>query len=861
MGPPSFMTTELTHCHECRLERVHALMDGAPIPCALNNEIGQITFLNKAFIKTLGYTLNDIPDLEHWWPLAYPDPNYRNKVLKEWDARMGKAKSSNSKFEAIEIKICCKDGSYKTFLAGASELEEDFKNEHLVTLFDITERIELEQNNQQKDLHYQELFNHAEVSIWNEDLSDLYEEIEKLKTKKIKDIKQYLLKNLDYTYQLSRKIKVVDVNEATLRMFEVKNKNNFLKNIDRSFGDNAINIFINEVAAIYNNETTFRSETNFISSNGKNLNAIISIPIPKDKKSAKRVPVSIFDITELKSTESELLFHVNILNSIAEGVYFIGESDSLIKFSNSRFDEIFGYEQGELIGKHVSTVNAPSENPEKTYLEIVSQLKKNGNWYGEVKNVKKDGTEFWCKASVSKFNHKKYGPIWISIHEDISDRKRNESIIWHQANFDSVCNLPNRNLFSDRVSQEIKNAQRGKTGFSILFIDLDNFKDINDTLGHNIGDKLLIDVSNRISKCLRESDIVSRFGGDEFTVLLSNTNNVDDIELICNNIQKNISKEYSIDNETVFTSASIGVSSYPNDSKDIDTLLKFADQAMYVSKDSGKNCISYFTKDLQIKAEKNRKLSLDLRNALKSDELKVFYQPIINLKTGKIIKAEALIRWLHPINGYISPEIFIPLAEKNKLIINIGDWVFKQCIQTLKTIRRTHPDFQININKSPVQIEDSKSDTQTWIKELKENNLPGNSICIEITEGLLLKLSNTVTQKLKNLTDENIKFALDDFGTGYSSLSYLTKFNLDYIKIDRSFVKNIGHNPKDLALCKAIISMSHSLGKKVVAEGVETSEQEALLSASNCDYAQGFLFFKPLPLNDLLKVLPPNKHL
>jgi len=833
-------------------------MDGAPIPCALNNEIGEITFLNKAFIKTLGYTLDDIPDLEHWWPLAYPDTAYRDKVLTEWAIRMENSKLNNCEFDPLELKIHCKNGLYKTFLVGASELEEDFKNEHLITLFDITERIELEENNRQKDLHYQELFNHAEVSIWNEDLSELFEEISRLKTKNINNIKKYLTENLEYTYQLSRKIKVIDVNKATLAIFEVSNKNEFLKNIDRSFGNNAINIFINEVSAIYNNEKLFRSETSFISFNGNNLNAIISMPIPQDKESAKRVPVSIFDITELKSTESELSFHVKILNSVAEGVYFIGEKDGLIKFSNSRFNEIFGYDNGELIGKHVSSVNAPSHDPEKKYKEIITHLEKNGNWHGEVKNVKKNGEEFWCEASVSKFDHNKYGPIWISIHEDISERKRNESIIWHQANFDSVCNLPNRNLFSDRIDQEIKKSDRNKSGFSILFIDLDNFKDINDTLGHNIGDKLLIEVSKRISNCLRESDIVSRFGGDEFTVLLSNTNNIEDIELICNHIQHRIAEEYQIDSETVFTSSSIGVSSYPGDSRDAETLLKFADQAMYVSKDSGKNCINYFTKDLQIQAEKNRELNLNLRNSLESDEFEVFYQPIIDLETGKIIKAEALIRWNHPINGYISPDRFIPLAEKNKLIIPIGDWVFKQSIQALKIIRETHPNFQININKSPVQIEDQKSDIQTWTKELKEHGLPGDSICIEITEGLLLNLSSTVTHKLKVLADENIKFALDDFGTGYSSLSYLTKFDLDYIKIDRSFVKKIDHDSKDLILCQAIISMSHSLGKKVVAEGVETIEQKELLEASNCDYAQGFLFHKPIPLSVLLNILKDN---
>lgn len=836
-------------------DKTYAIMDGAPIPCALNNEHGQITFLNQAFTQLLGYTLKDIPTLEDWWPQAYPDAAYREQVLTKWAANMKQAKQTGTVFQPIELAISCKDGSVKTFLVRASQLEKDYRNEHLVTLFDITERIALDQLNHQKELHYQDLFDNSEISIWNEDLTELLDEIERLKTLNIIDIHAYLTSNLSYAYELADKVKIIDVNKATLSMFDVSDKTKFISNIKDSFSESAIYTFIDEVCAIYNDEKKFRAEANYLTFTGKQKNTIISMPIPKNRIAAKRVPVSILDITDLKFTQSELYFHSEIFNSIAEGVYYIGVDDGLIKFTNARFNELFGYKADELVGKHVSIVNAPSENAEDTYHEISSHLKKFGNWHGEVKNVKKDGREFWCKAAVSTFTHNHYGPIWISIHQDITERKESESIIWHQANFDPVCNLPNRNLFADRIHQEIKNSNRNDCGFSILFIDLDNFKDINDTLGHNIGDKLLVEVSQRIASCLRESDIVSRFGGDEFTVLLSATKKTSDIEQICNKIQSAIIKEYKIENETVFTSASIGVSSYPHDSDDVETLLKFADQAMYASKDSGKNCISYFKKDLQIQAEKNRRLNLDLRKALADKQFEVFYQPIIDLKTQKIIKAEALIRWRHPKKGYISPAEFIPLTEKNKLIITIGDWVFKQAIQALTTIRAEYPDFQININKSPVQIEDSTSNIQSWTDELKRNGLPGESICIEITEGLLLNVSATVTEKLHSLSKSSIMFALDDFGTGYSALSYLTKFNLDYIKIDRSFIKNIDTNPKDLTLCRAIISMSHSLGKKVVAEGVETQKQMDLLTASKCDYAQGFLFHKPMPLADLLRTL------
>lgn len=840
--------------------KLHALMDGSPIPCALNNEKGEITFLNKSFIQTLGYTLTDIPDLEHWWPKAYPNEKYREHVLADWNERLHHSKTTGSAFEGVELDIRCKDGEFRTFIVGASELENNFENEHLVTLFDITDHIKLETQQREKDYNYQTLFESSEVSIWNEDLSEVLSIVNNLKKdKSIESISEYLKENINFTYQLANKIKVTNVNNASLRMFEVTDKDIFLNNIQDSFGKNAIEVFIEEVVAIYNGDDSFRSEANYISFSGKKISTIITFPIPKTLESAKCVPISILDITELKNKESELHYHGKILNSIAEGVYFVGAADGLIKFSNSRFNEIFGYRENELIDKHVSIVNAPSNNPKEKVREIINHLEKHGSWRGEVKNVKKNGEEFWCKASVSSFSHEQYGPIWISIHEDISIQKKNESIIWHQANYDSVCNLPNRHLFSDRIEQEIKHSERKSTGFSILFIDLDNFKEINDTLGHDIGDKLLIEVSKRINSCIRSSDIVSRFGGDEFTVLLSDTKNVNDIESICSNIQKVISHDYEIDNETVYTSASIGISSYPHDSKDAITLLKFADQAMYLAKDTGKNCISYFTKDLQVLAEKNRALNLDLRKALELNQFEVFYQPILNLKTGNIEKAEALIRWNHPERGFVSPEKFIPLAEKNKLIIPIGDWVYNEVMKSNKELRKIHPTFQININKSPVQIQDPKSDTQNWINLLKKHCLPGNSICIEITEGLLLEKSDLVKRKLNHLTQENIHFALDDFGTGYSSLAYLTKFTLNYIKIDRSFITNIDKDPEELTLCRAIINMAHSLGKLVVAEGVETTQQKQLLEASNCDYVQGYLFYKPLPFPRLKEVLMNNE--
>jgi diguanylate cyclase (GGDEF)-like protein/PAS domain S-box-containing protein len=836
--------------------KMFAIMDGSPIPCALNDEHGNITFLNQAFIDTLGYSLNDIPTLDCWWEKAYPEESYRHSIIDAWNQALIQAKQSGSGFKAMEILIACKDRSVRTFIVGATQLEHNFKHEHLVTLYDVTDIKNLESLSSQKEHDFEELFENAEVSIWREDLSELYAELQNLSFDTVEQFKQHLQDNLEFTYELANKIKVINVNKATLKMFEAEDKTEFLSNIEKSFGENAISTFIDEACAIFNKDTVFRSEANFITSKGRSITAIISMPVPTNFENSRFVPISLLDITERIRAEKEFEFHSQILSNIDEGVYLVKASDGIIVFANPRFESMFGYEAGELIGKHVNIVNAPGEQTAKEKADgIISELNATGGWQGEVENIKKNGTVFSCKASVSKFDHPEFGVVWVSVHEDISEHKKAQEIIWHQANFDSVCNLPNRNLFVDRAYQEIKNSHRDALSFAILFIDLDHFKDVNDTLGHSIGDQLLIEVSQRILHCLRDKDTVSRFGGDEFTVLLTNVGCSSEIAPICEKILSTLSKAYYIGGERMFVSASIGVSIFPNDSESIETLLKYADQAMYLAKDSGRNCLRFFKRELQEAADTKRKLSNDLRQALKLNEFELYYQPVVEAKTKKIYKVEALIRWHHPQLGMVSPADFIPISEKNGLIVDIGNWVFEEAVQLVETIRESIPGFQINVNKSPVQFEEGEFQIDPWIAHLTHKGLPGDCICIELTEGVLLTKTKQVEDKLRKFSEAGLMLALDDFGTGYSSLAYIKKFKIDYIKIDISFVKNIDKNEDDYCLCKAIIAMAQSLGLKVVAEGVETTKQGELLLEAGCDYLQGYLFYRPMTKSKLLGVL------
>jgi EAL domain-containing protein (putative c-di-GMP-specific phosphodiesterase class I) len=360
---------------------------------------------------------------------------------------------------------------------------------------------------------------------------------------------------------------------------------------------------------------------------------------------------------------------------------------------------------------------------------------------------------------------------------------------------------------------------------------------------------------------VRESDTVARMGGDEFVVILPDIHEPANIERIAQDIISKLASPFILGEEKAFISASIGITLFPDDADNMETLLKNADQAMYVAKNMGRNRMSYFTPALQENAQKRMRLVNDLRDALSSDQFRVYYQPIVELATGDIHKAEALIRWMHPKRGMVSPSEFIPLAEETGMIVEIGDWVLHQAMNQVKRLQAIHhKDFQISVNKSPVQFHnDNPMKAEEWLNEMQRHGLHASSLVVEITEGVLLDDDGNVREKLLASRDAGIQVAIDDFGTGYSSLAYLKKFDIDYLKIDQTFVNNLGHQTDDMVLCEAIIVMAHKLGLKVIAEGVETEQQRDLLKTAGCDYAQGFLFSPAIPGEELERLLGKGK--
>ena len=572
------------------------------------------------------------------------------------------------------------------------------------------------------------------------------------------------------------------------------------------------------------------------------------------------------EITLRKSTEEKLrLSHQRILfhrDHTPLGVIEWNTNFEPVVW-NQAAENIFGFSKKDVFGQHISKHILPESARETVNQIFTDLLESKGGRRSTNENLTKDGRLILCEWYNTPLVDA-YGTVTgvASLVDDVTERKTSEKMIWKQANFDTLTGLPNRNMFHERLTQEMKRVNRDKSSLALLLIDLDQFKEVNDTLGHDAGDILLQEAADRIQHCVRNSDTVARLGGDEFTIILPEYNQNSNIEDIIQKIMNKLEKQYTLGSEIIHISASIGISLYPDDANDIDTLIKNADQAMYAAKRNGRHCFSYFTQSLQDAAQKRLRLTNDLRSAQTNNEFEVYYQPIIDLKSGRIIKAEALLRWQHPKRGQVSPLDFIPLAEETSLINDIGNWVFKQSVQQVKHWNQIFDsDFQVSINVSAVQFKlENNLFIAEWQNYLKEMNVSGQNIVVEITESLLLDAEPEVIDKLHWFRDSGIQVAIDDFGTGYSSLSYLKKFHIDYLKIDKIFINNLEHNPNDVTLCNAIIVMAHTLGLKVIAEGVETAGQRDILINAGCDSVQGYFFSKPVPATECEAVLTANKN-
>ncbi len=422
------------------------------------------------------------------------------------------------------------------------------------------------------------------------------------------------------------------------------------------------------------------------------------------------------------------------------------------------------------------------------------------------------------------------------------------------ANYDNVTGLPNRNLLHDRLMQGISLARRHGQMVGVLFVDLDDFKTINDSLGHQVGDKLLRDLATRLAASVRQVDTVARIGGDEFVIVVTEISHRDDLVFIAEKLLDSLAKPFLLEGHELFISASTGVAVFPEDGEDEATLLRNADSAMYHAKERGKGNYRFYASEMNASAMERLSLINDLHRALQRNEFILHYQPQVHLKTGKVVGVEALIRWQHPQNGLISPVKFIPLAEETRQIIPIGQWVMHQaCAQAVQWHKRGFP-LTMAINLSALQIEEETL-VELVDDALRTTGMDPRLLELELTESLLIQQPEVIYKICQQLREKGVRLAIDDFGTGYSSLSHLSKLPIDKLKIDKSFVRDINTDPSDLSIVETIINMAHSLRLKSIAEGVETAEQAEILRRLNCDEVQGYSFGKPMPSDALTAML------
>jgi len=555
-----------------------------------------------------------------------------------------------------------------------------------------------------------------------------------------------------------------------------------------------------------------------------------------------------------RHTESILRQSSIVFDNAVEGVV-ITDINAKITAVNNAFTKITGYSEKDVLGKNPSILKSGRHDRE-FYKTMWSSLLQHGEWRGEIWDRRKNGEVFpkWQTISAVRDNG---GSVthYVSVFSDISRIKESEEQLLHLAHHDALTALPNRLLLNTRLEHSLQCARRDGTHVAVLFLDLDHFKKVNDSLGHSVGDDLLQLVAKRLLLCVREEDTVARLGGDELTVVLGHLNDVRHAAAVAQAVRDKLSEPFELEGQDVFLSASIGISVYPKDGQDATTLLKNADAAMYMAKSEGRNGYHFYSKELTVRATESLALESNLHRALEREELFLHFQPQVSLKSGDIVGVEALLRWRHPEIGLIAPARFIPLAEENGLIRDIGKWVLRTaCAQAKAWQKDGLTPFRIAVNLSGRQL--GQFNIVREVRDaLEDTALDPCYLELELTESSVMKRAERAAKTLDALRELGTTIAIDDFGTGYSSLSYLKRFAVDRLKIDRSFVRDIPQDANDVALAKSIVALGHSLNLSVVAEGVETQAQRELLTSIGCDEMQGFLYSAPKTASELSSLL------
>ncbi len=566
-------------------------------------------------------------------------------------------------------------------------------------------------------------------------------------------------------------------------------------------------------------------------------------------------------VTDVKNLPDLAL---KLVENASEGI-LITKKNGTIVYANNAFLQMSGYSFEEALGQTPRILQSGKHDRE-FYRDMWDSLSFYGAWQGEVWNRRKDGNVYPQRMAITKLEDPTHQDevYYASMVHDLTKVKHNEEELLHRAYHDPLTKLPNRHLFMDRLEQVVNRAGRKRAKFAVMFIDLDNFKHINDSLGHDVGDMLLKEISRRLVHCARDVDTVSRIGGDEFTIILEGVEKEEEIGIVASRVQERLAEPYSLGGNELYVTVSIGIAIYPENGETAVNLLKNADLAMYHVKETGRNNFHYFTESLNRKAINRMELEIQFRKAIRNREMIAHYQPKIDLRSGRMIGMEALARWPESIGKFGGPGEFIPVAEQTGMIVEMDTLIMEKACLFTKEIKRMFSGraelFKVSVNLSTKNL-DSMNILKNLIAIVGDCGLNPRDVELEVTESIIVRNVESAINLLNSLSRHGFSISIDDFGTGYSSLSYLTKFPISVLKIDKSFVDNLGIEPNARAIAKAIVSMAHGINIKAIAEGVENPEQLKFLRGIGCDQMQGYLFSESILAEDFARLLTQGRRL